>query len=91
MSVFPELEPIKATTEYIPRVFGFRVHGKKGSTFQEILPKDEMYYYGEEHIKRLTLQQHDNLHADYEDNDEDYRGKNVLPQNILSDLNEPVV
>lgn len=54
LSVFPELEPTKTTTEYIPRVFGFKVHNRKGSIFHQTPRKEEMYYYGEEHIKRLA-------------------------------------
>jgi casein kinase II subunit beta len=56
MAVFPELEPIRVTQEYIPRIYGFKVHRKKGSTFRDETPQDEMYYYGEEHIKRLAQQ-----------------------------------
>ncbi|KAM3139753.1 hypothetical protein pb186bvf_008211 [Paramecium bursaria] len=54
LQVFPELSPSLCTKEYVPKLFGFKVHKQKGSKFQAQLKQNEMYYYAEDHIKRLS-------------------------------------
>jgi casein kinase II subunit beta len=34
LASFPELEPVKSTQSYIPKVFGFKLKHKKGSVFK---------------------------------------------------------
>ncbi|CAD8167973.1 unnamed protein product [Paramecium pentaurelia] len=54
LSVFSELNPTQPANEYVSKIFGFKVHKKKGSKFQIQQNQTEMYYYAEDHIKRLS-------------------------------------
>lgn len=58
LSVFPEMTPVTSENEYIPKLFGFKIHKRKGSKFASNQPINEMYYYAEDHIKRLSQIQH---------------------------------
>ncbi|CAD8065368.1 unnamed protein product [Paramecium sonneborni] len=54
LSIFSELNPIQSVNECVLKILGFKIHQKKGSKFQIQKPNIEMYYYGEDHIKRLS-------------------------------------
>jgi len=51
---YPDLYPNPPSTIYIPRIYGFKIHKKKGSRFWE-QRKDlnEITHYGEEQLKKL--------------------------------------
>ena len=51
---YPDLYPNPPSTVYIPRIYGFKIHKKKGSHFWE-QRKDlnEITHYGEEQLKKL--------------------------------------
>lgn len=38
ISVFVELNPIQPVNEYIPKIFGIKVHQRKGSKFNSNIP-----------------------------------------------------
>lgn len=55
LSVFSELSPVQPVNEYVPKLFGFKVHKRKGSKFPQAQSnQQELYYYAEDHIKRLA-------------------------------------
>eukprot|EP01015_Nassula_variabilis_P029738 TRINITY_DN642_c0_g1_i6.p3 TRINITY_DN642_c0_g1~~TRINITY_DN642_c0_g1_i6.p3 ORF type:complete len:122 (-),score=7.81 TRINITY_DN642_c0_g1_i6:42-407(-) len=51
---YQELYPAPPNSVYIPRIYGFKIHTKKGSKFYEE-PKNvtEITFYGEEQLKKL--------------------------------------
>jgi len=45
--------PKSKEVEFIPRIYGFKVHGQRGSKYEKKEIKKELTYYTLEEIKRI--------------------------------------
>ena len=43
--LYPELIPKAVENQYIPKVYGFKVYGRKGSKYEKKEEKKEITYY----------------------------------------------
>ena len=63
IQTYPDLYPNPPTTVYIPRIYGFKIHKKKGSKYWEQTKNlNEITHYGEEQLKKLKALFSTNLH-----------------------------
>jgi len=68
LQTYPDLYPNPPTTIYIPRIYGFKIHKKKGSRFWEQNKNlNEITHYGEEQLKKLKALFSSNLHNNQQD------------------------
>ncbi len=51
--VYPEVIPKAVSTSYVPKVYGFKVYGRKGSKYQTAEEKKEITYYTQEELKKI--------------------------------------
>ena len=51
--VYPDLMPKSKEVEFVPRIYGFKVHGQRGSKYERKESKKELTYYTLEEIKRI--------------------------------------
>lgn len=65
--VYPDLMPKSKEVEFIPRIYGFRVYGQRGSKYEKSDKKKELTYYTLEEIKRIKQRnyyKHDKYNKD---------------------------
>ena len=53
LMVYPELVAKPLESEFVPKVYGFKVYGRKGSKYEEKKGKKELTYYTQEELKKL--------------------------------------
>ena len=53
LMVYPDLLPKATPTTYVPKVYGFKVYGRKGSKFELKEEKKEITYYTQEELKKI--------------------------------------
>ena len=47
------MKPSPLENKFVPKVYGFKVYGKKGSKYEEKKEKTEISYYTQEELKKL--------------------------------------
>jgi casein kinase II subunit beta len=45
--------PKAVSTSFVPKVYGFKVYGRKGSKYQAVEEKKEITYYTQEELKKI--------------------------------------
>lgn len=53
MQVYPEIIPKAVETQYVPKVYGFKIYGRKGSKYQKKDEKREITYYTQQELKKI--------------------------------------
>lgn len=53
IQVYPELIPKAVESQYVPKVYGFKVYGRKGSKYEKKEEKKEITYYTQEELKKI--------------------------------------
>jgi casein kinase II subunit beta len=77
LQTYPDLYPNPPTTIYIPRIYGFKIHKKKGSKYWEGSKNlNEITHYGEEQLKKLKALFSSNLHNNQGQEEDDENIKN---------------
>jgi hypothetical protein len=61
--------PKSKEVDFVPRIYGFRVHGLRGSKYEKKEQKKELTYYTLEEIKRIK---HRNEHRNVKSNKDDF-------------------
>jgi len=84
LQTYPDLYPNPPNTVYIPRIYGFKIHKKKGSKYWEQTKNlNEITHYGEEQLKKLKALFSSNLHNNQgqDEEEEDGNRDNPAPAN----------
>jgi len=83
LQTYPDLYPNPPNTVYIPRIYGFKIHKKKGSKYWEQTKNlNEITHYGEEQLKKLKALFSSNLHNNQgQVEEEDGNRDNPAPAN----------
>lgn len=51
--VYPELIPKAVENQYVPKVYGFKIYGRKGSKYEKKEEKKAITYYTQEELKKI--------------------------------------
>ena len=53
LMVYPDLMPKSVSSTHVPKVYGFKVYGRKGSKYEMKEEKKEITYYTQEELKKI--------------------------------------
>ena len=50
---FPETNPTPSNSQFVPKIFGYKIYQKKGSKYEEKKESVEISHYDEDQLKKM--------------------------------------